>query len=131
MMTDPIADFLARIRNAHLAKQATVKVRSSKISRKLAEILQREGFIGGMEPLSGSDEHMLRLDLRYDFDSSPIIDGLKRVSKPGSRVYKSATELPVVRSGMGIAIVSTSKGIMTSDEAKKAKVGGEVMCSVW
>lgn len=131
-MTDPIADFLARIRNANLAKHATVKVRSSKVSRKLAEILQREGFIGGFELLAGADEHMLRLGLRYDdADSSPIIDGLKRISKPGLRVYRKACELPVVRNGMGIAIVSTSKGIMTGAEAKTAQVGGEVICSIW
>lgn len=131
MMTDPVADFLSRIRNAVSAKHAQVKVRSSKVSKALALILKQEGFIADCHELTGDDKYKMNVTLRYDFDGAPVISGLKRVSKPGLRVYKGASELPKVRNGNGLAIVSTPKGMMTADAAREHKHGGEVLCTVW
>lgn len=132
-MSDPIADMLTRLRNATRAGKETVDIPSSHIKENICAVLKREGFIEGYEltaPLN--DPHsMLRVTLRYGADRSSVIQGLRRVSRPSLRTYLRCTELRMVRSGMGIAIVSTSKGVMTSKQARAAKVGGEVLCEVW
>ncbi len=131
-MTDPIADFLARIRNGILARKATVDVPSSKTKRKLAELLRDEGYLLSVVE-SGSDapQGTLSLTLRWDANRRPAISGLRRVSRPGQRAYVPSDKLPKVRRGLGTAIISTSKGVMTDREARKQGVGGEVICEVW
>ena len=133
MMTDPIADFLSRIRNALMSGHESVVIPSSKMKLKIAELLKSEGYINDFHLDAPSDRagKRLTLDLKYDSDAAPIIEGIKRVSKPGLRVYKNAKDLPKVRGGLGMAVMSTSKGIMTDAAARKAHVGGEVVCYVW
>jgi small subunit ribosomal protein S8 len=131
MMTDPIGDFLARIRNTLMMKRPQVKVLRSKMAVSLAEILQREGFVAGFDAPTSVSEREFTIHLKYDASGAPLISDLKRVSKPGLRVYVGSGELPSVRGGQGIAVVSTSKGVMTSADAKEQKVGGEVLCYVW
>jgi small subunit ribosomal protein S8 len=131
MMTDPIGDFLARIRNTLMMKRPVVKVLRSKMAVNLAEIMQREGFVMGFDAPTDLSEREFTIHLKYDASGAPLISDLKRVSKPGLRVYVGSEKLPTVRGGQGIAIVSTSKGVMTSDDAKHKKVGGEVLCYVW
>ena len=131
MMTDPIADMLARIRNGLMIGREQVAVRSSKISFRIADILKQKGFIEDYAKEQSKDETSLVLKMKYDAQGAPVIEGLKRISKPGLRIYTSKSELPSVRGGLGIAIVSTSKGLMTCQEAKKLGVGGEVVCHVW
>jgi small subunit ribosomal protein S8 len=131
-MTDPIADFLARIRNGIMARKATIDVPVSKVKRKLAEILREEGYISAVTE-SGSDapQGTLSITLRWDANKKPAISGLRRVSKPGQRAYVPSDRLPRVRRGLGTAIISTSKGMMTDRDARKQGVGGEVVCEVW
>ena len=131
-MTDPIADFLARIRNGIMARKASVDMPASKMRRKLAEILRNEGYLSAVTE-SGDDtpQGILSVTLRWDTNRRPAISGLRRVSKPGQRAYVSADKLPKVRRGLGTAVVSTSKGMMTDREARKLGVGGEVVCEVW
>lgn len=126
-MTDPIADFLTRIRNAQLASQREVSVPYSKLKYALAQVLEREGWIAGLA--TADQKTSLKLVLKYD-EGQPIIRSLKRISKPGRRVYANRHELPTVLSGMGTAVVSTSKGLMTTREARQAKLGGEVLCEI-
>ena len=131
MNTDPIADMLARIRNAQLVRHSHLKMPISKIKLKIAEILKQEGYITGFLTEEGKHSSFLHLELKYRDLQNSAIQGLKRVSTPGRRVYKGATELPRVLGGMGIAIVSTSKGVMTDRAARKLNVGGEVLCEIW
>ncbi len=131
---DPIADMLTRIRNALMAGEQHVSVPSSKIKVEIARILKQEGFIEDYQLTRDEPQPFLRLKLKYvggRRERRPVITGLKRVSRPGRRVYAGKDEAPWVLSGMGIAIVSTSKGIMTSEEARRRGIGGEVICHVW
>lgn len=131
-MTDPIADFLARIRNGILARKATVDMPISKMKRKLAELLRDEGYLASVtESASDGPQGTLSLTLRWDANRKPAIQGLRRVSKPGQRAYVPSDRLPRVRRGLGTAIISTSKGMMTDREARKLGVGGEVVCEIW
>ena len=131
-MTDPIADFLARIRNGIMARKATVDVPASTMKLKLAEILRDEGYLSSVtESGNDSPQGTISVTLRWDANRRPAISGLRRVSKPGQRAYVSADKLPKVRRGLGTAVVSTSKGMMTDREARKLGVGGEVICEVW
>ncbi len=129
MMTDPIADLLTRIRNAHHAEKIALTMPGSKIKSAIAKVLQDEGYIEGYEASEEDGKPSLTIKLKY-YEGSPVIEELNRVSKPGLRVYKNADELPKVNGGLGIAIISTSKGIMTDRAARTAGVGGEVLCNV-
>ena len=131
MMTDPIADFLTRIRNATMAYRRHVEVPGSRLKRRLAEILKEEGFIEDFSWTDDGKQGILHLTLKYDDVGQPVIEGLERVSKPGRRKYVGAEELPRVRSGLGVVIVSTSRGVLTGREAREQHVGGEVLCTVW
>jgi len=129
--TDPIADMLTRIRNGLTVRKAFVLVPSSKIKVAIAQILLEEGFIQGYEVTNERPQPNIRVWLKYDEKRKPVMAGLKRVSRPGRRVYKGKRELPWVLSGLGIAIVSTPKGVMTGREARRLAWGGEVLCYVW
>jgi len=130
-MTDPIADMLTRIRNALKVQHEHVDIPGSKMKLRIAEILKEEGYINNFQVISEGPKRTIRIFLKYDEKGRPVIEGLKRVSKPGRRVYAGYREIPKVLNGYGINIVSTSKGIMTDKEARKKKVGGEIICSVW
>ncbi len=130
-ITDPIADMLTRIRNANSAKHQTVDVPVSKMKTAIAEILKEEGYIKGYEIVDDGKQGMIRITLKYGANKEKVISGIERVSKPGLRVYAGADELPRVLKGLGIAIVSTSKGIMTDKNARKLHTGGEVLAFVW
>jgi small subunit ribosomal protein S8 len=129
--TDPIADLLTRVRNGLIVHKAFVLVPSSKIKVAIAQILLEEGFIQGYEVTNERPQPNLRVWLKYDKKRQPIVTGLRRVSRPGRRVYKGKRDLPWVLSGLGIAIVSTPKGVMTGREARRLGMGGEVLCYVW
>ena len=129
-MTDPIADMLTRIRNALTVRKETVEIPASKMKKEIARILLEEGYVSGVEFVEDEHNGKLVLTLKYA-DGRSVIGGLKRVSKPGLRTYSGAQEMPKVLGGFGIAIVSTNQGIMTDKQAKKANVGGEVLCYVW
>ena len=129
-ITDPIADMLTRIRNAGIAKHATVDVPDSKMKKAIAEILLEEGYIKNFQIISDNQQGVIRITLKYN-GTEKAIAGLRRVSKPGLRVYAGADELPRVLRGLGIAIISTSKGVMTDKKAREAHVGGEVLAFVW
>lgn len=129
--TDPIADMLTRIRNANRAKHKTVDVPASKMKTAIAEILFREGYIKSFEVISNENQGIIRITLKYDEKGTRVIDGIKRISKPGLRVYAGKEELPKVLNGLGIAIISTSKGLKTDKEAREAGMGGEVLAYVW
>jgi small subunit ribosomal protein S8 len=132
-MTDPIADFLARIRNGIRARKQLVECPRSNIKLRLAEILRDEGFVQGVTASEDNKQGMLKLILRYDgrTGSGSAITGMRRVSRPGQRTYVPAKQVPRVRNGLGIAILSTSQGVMTDKEARTKGVGGEVLCEVW
>lgn len=130
-MTDPIADFLTRIRNANTMRQEVVEVPASRIKRAMADILTKEGFIRGYEYIEDNKQGILKLYLKYGPNREKVISGLKRISKPGRRVYVGKDELPRVLGGMGIAVISTPRGIMTDKQARKEGLGGEVICYVW
>jgi small subunit ribosomal protein S8 len=130
-MTDPIADYLTRIRNAVQVGKDRCDVPASKVKLELSKIFQEEGFIRTFKVLEEGAQGTLRLYLRYAADGEPAIHGLERVSRPGLRVYRAVGELPLVRGGIGVAVVSTSKGLMTDARAREARLGGEVMCRVW
>lgn len=131
-MTDPIADFLARIRNGIMARKAAVDMPASKMKVKLAELLRDEGYLTSVtESASEGPQGILSVTLRWDTNRKPAIQGLRRVSKPGQRAYVPSDKLPRVRRGLGTAIISTSKGMMTDREARKLGVGGEVVCEIW
>jgi small subunit ribosomal protein S8 len=133
MMTDPIADMLTRVRNANTAMHDQVKMPSSKQKVALAEVLQREGYIVGYEvaPSPKGVGEVLTIQMKYSPDRDRTISGIKRVSTPGLRVYRKATSVPRVLGGLGVAVLSTSEGLMTDREARRRKVGGEVLCYVW
>ena len=130
-ITDPIADMLTRIRNANTAKHETVDVPASNMKKAIAEILNEEGYIKGYQVIEDGKQGVIRITLKYGQNKEKVISGLKRVSKPGLRIYAGAEELPRVLKGLGIAIVSTSKGIMTDKNARANQVGGEVLAFVW
>ena len=130
-ITDPIADMLTRIRNAGMARHDSVDVPASKMKTAIAEVLLKEGYIKAFQIIDDGTQGVIRITLKYLPGKEKAISGLKRVSKPGLRVYAGADEMPWVLKGLGIAIVSTSKGIMTDKEARKAHVGGEVLAFVW
>ena len=130
-ITDPIADMLTRIRNANNAKHDTVDVPASNMKKAIAQILLDEGYIKNFQTINDGTQGVIRITLKYNAGKEKVISGLKRVSKPGLRVYAGAEELPKVLRGLGIAIVSTSKGVMTDKKAREAHVGGEVLAFVW
>ena len=130
-ITDPIADMLTRIRNANSAKHDTVDVPASNMKKAIAEILLAEGYIKNYQIVDDGTQGIIRIALKYNAGKEKVIQGLRRVSKPGLRVYAGADELPKVLKGLGIAIISTSKGIMTDKKAREAHVGGEVLAFVW
>ena len=129
--TDPIADMLTRIRNANSSKHKTVDVPASNMKKAIATILFEEGYIKAFEEIKDDTQGIIRITLKYDEKGARVIDGLKRISKPGLRVYASKDELPQVLNGLGIALISTSKGIKTDKEARKEGLGGEVLAYVW
>ena len=129
--TDPIADMLTRIRNANSSKHKTVDIPSSNMKKAIATILFNEGYIAAFEEIDDSHQGIIRITLKYDEKGARVIDGLRRISKPGLRVYASKEDLPQVLNGLGIAIISTSKGLKTDKEARQLGVGGEVLAYVW
>jgi len=130
-MTDPLADMLTRIRNAGMVKFETVEMPLSKVKTGVAAILKKEGFINDFQVLDTDTQGVLRIEMKYDQNNERIITNLKRVSKPGRRIYVKHDQIPKVMSGLGIAIISTSKGIFTDKEARAMKIGGELLCEVW
>ena len=130
-ITDPIADMLTRIRNANQNKFKTVDVPASKMKKAIAEILFEEGYIKSFEEIKDETQGIIRITLKYDEKGNRVIDGLKRISKPGLRIYANKDELPRVLNGLGIALISTSKGIMTDKKARELGIGGEVLAYIW
>ncbi|OUN00806.1 MAG: 30S ribosomal protein S8 [Firmicutes bacterium ZCTH02-B6] len=131
VMTDPIADMLARIRNANLVYHESVDIPASNLKKELARILKQEGYIRDYRVIDDGRQAIVRIYLKYGANKQRVISGLKRISKPGRRVYASRDEIPRVLGGLGVAVLSTSQGIMTDKEARKLGVGGEVICYVW
>ena len=131
MVTDPIADMLTRIRNANQLKYKEVEVPASNIKVEIAKILKEQGFIANYTVENGTPSNVIKLELKYGQNKERVITGLKRISKPGLRVYANASELPRVLNGLGIAIISTSKGLMIDKEARKENLGGEVLAYIW
>lgn len=131
VMTDPIADFLTRIRNANMVKHAMLEVPASRIKKDIATILKNEGFIKGFEVIEDDKQGVIRVFLKYGQNNERVITGLKRISKPGLRVYAKTNEVPKVLNGLGIAILSTSEGVITDKVARQKNVGGEVLAYVW
>lgn len=129
--TDPIADMLTRIRNANSQKHKTVDIPASNMKRAIADILFKEGYIAAFEEINDNSQGVIRITLKYGENGSRVIDGLRRISKPGLRVYAAKDELPQVLNGLGIALISTSKGIKTDKEARKEGLGGEVLAYIW
>ena len=130
-MTDPIADFLTRIRNANMAKHNSVEVPASKMKRSIAKILKNEGFIRDFEYIKDNKQGILKIYLKYGKHHERVISGLKRISKPGLRSYVKSADVPKVLNGLGIAIISTSEGVITDKEARAKKIGGEVLAYIW
>jgi small subunit ribosomal protein S8 len=130
-MTDPIADMLTRIRNANMVRHEKLELPASNIKKEIAEILKREGFIRDVEYVEDDKQGIIRIFLKYGQNNERVITGLKRISKPGLRVYAKTDEVPKVLNGLGIALVSTSQGLLTDKEARAKKVGGEVLAYVW
>lgn len=131
VMTDPIADYLTRIRNANMAKHDSVEIPASNIKKSISEILKREGFIRDYEVADDNKQGVIKVFLKYGPNGERVISGLKRISKPGLRNYVSAEDLPKVLNGLGIAVVSTSAGVITDKEARQKNVGGEVIAYIW
>ena len=130
-ISDPIADMLTRVRNASRARHTEVVVPASRTKREIARILKEEGFIADVQEERAGPSQMLRIELKYVDGKVPVVSGLKRISKPGLRVYAQKTDIPRVLGGLGVVIVSTSKGIMTGSQAKQAQLGGEILAYVW
>jgi small subunit ribosomal protein S8 len=130
-MTDPIADMLTRIRNANTVGHTTVDLPASKMKKSIAEILRDEGYIKGYDVIEDGKQGIIRIQMKYGADKERVISGIKRISKPGLKVYAKRGEVPKVLGGLGIAIVSTSQGIVSDKEARKLGVGGEVICYIW
>jgi small subunit ribosomal protein S8 len=131
VMTDPIADLLTRIRNANMVRHEKIEVPASNIKKQIAEILKREGFVRDLEYIEDNKQGIIRIFLKYGSNNERVITGLKRISKPGLRVYAKNNEVPRVLNGLGIAIVSTSQGVLTDKEARQKQAGGEVLAYVW
>jgi small subunit ribosomal protein S8 len=131
MMTDPIADMLTRIRNSILIKAEKVDIPASRLKVEIAKIMKEEGFIKSYKIIKDKKQGVLRVTLKYTQDNRPIVEGLKRISKPGRRVYVGKEEVPSVVGGMGIAVVTTPKGILTDKACRREGVGGEVLCYIW
>ena len=131
MMTDPIADMLTRVRNANMVRHKTVEIPASNVKRAMAFIMKQEGFIKDFEFIKDQKQGRLRLHLKYGPNQERIISGLKRISKPGLRVYVKKDELPKVLGGLGIAVISTSQGLMSDRQARETGAGGEVLCYIW
>ncbi len=130
-ITDPVADLLTRVRNASSAKHDTVDIPSSNLKKNIAQIMVDEGYVKSMEIIEDNKQGVIRLTLKYRETGTPVLTGLRRVSKPGLRIYSGALEMPKVMKGLGTAIVSTSKGVMTDKAARKENVGGEVLAFIW
>ncbi len=130
-ITDPVADLLTRVRNASSAKHPSVDIPASNLKKNISQILVDEGYVKSMEVLEDSKQGVIRLTLKYHDGGQPVLSGLRRISKPGLRIYSGAEEMPKVMRGLGTAIVSTSKGVMTDKAARKENVGGEVLAFVW
>ena len=130
-ITDPIADLLTRIRNASTAKHPSVDIPASKLKKAIVDILVNEGYVKGVQVISDDKQGVLRVTLKYTETGAPVITGLRRVSKPGLRIYTNCEEMPKVMKGLGTAIISTSKGVMTDKQARTDNVGGEVLAFVW
>jgi small subunit ribosomal protein S8 len=130
-MTDPIADMLTRIRNANMVRHEKLEVPASNLKKEIAEILKREGFVRDVEYVEDNKQGIIRIFLKYGRDNERVITGLKRISKPGLRVYAKTDEVPKVLNGLGIALVSTSQGLLTDKEARAKKVGGEILAYIW
>lgn len=130
-MTDPIADMLSRIRNGLVAGHDSIKMPASKLKREIARILQQEGYIADFEMIEDAYQGILKIKLKYTDDGEPIIHGIERISRPGRRVYRGKAEIPQVLDGLGVSIVSTSRGVLSGTEASRTGVGGEVLCQVW
>lgn len=131
VMTDPIADFLTRVRNANSARHTTVEIPASKLKKDLATILKNEGFVKNVEFINDDKQGIIRIFMKYGQNNERVISGLKRISKPGLRVYVNADEMPKVLNGLGVALVSTSDGVCTDKVARAKHVGGEVLAYVW
>ncbi len=131
MMTDPIADMLTRVRNGNSAKHSSVDIPASNMKKEISQILLDEGFIKGFDVIEDGKQGIIRMELKYGPNEEKVISGLKKISKPGLRVYAKGNEIPKVLGGLGIAILSTSKGVIVDREARKENVGGEVICYVW
>ena len=130
-VTDPIADALTILRNASFAKKPVAEIRNSKIVEEILKIFKKESFISNYKLLKDTKQGILRVYLTYDKDGTPAVLGIKRISKPGLRIYKKSDALPKVYGGLGVAVISTSKGMMTDNEAREGKMGGEVICYTW
>lgn len=130
-MSDPLADLLTRIRNAGMVKHESVEMPLSKLKAGVAAILKREGFIEDFQVVKDQVQGVLRIEMKYDNRREPVINGLRRISKPGRRLYVKHDQIPKVMSGLGVSIISTSKGIITDREAREQRIGGELLCEVW
>lgn len=130
-MTDPVADMLTRIRNANMVKLQKVDIPSSNLKVNIANVLKQEGFIKNYKVISDNLQGVLRIYLKYIDEKDSVINEIKRVSKPGGRVYTKSEDIPVIKNGLGVAILSTSKGIITDNAARQAGVGGELICTIW
>lgn len=130
-MTDPIADMLTRIRNANTVGHATVEIPASKMKKSIAGILTEEGYIKGFDVIDNGNQGTIKIQMKYGADKERVISGIKKISKPGLKVYAKADEVPRVLGGLGIAIISTSNGVISDKEARRLSVGGEVICYVW
>jgi len=130
-MTDPVADYLTRIRNGQARLKKFVDIPCSNLKKRISYILKEEHFLRDFIEIKDGKQNMLRVFLQYDYDKNPVIHGIKRISKPGCRVYVSSDNLPRVLNGLGVSILTTSKGVVSNKKAKKLSVGGEVLCHVW
>ena len=130
-MTDPVSDMLTRIRNATTVRHDRTDIPASKTKLEIAKILKQEGYIRTFKTLEEGPQGLIRVYLKYAEDGEPVIHGLQRVSKPGRRVYRGADYLPRVRNGLGVAVVSTNRGVLTDEQARSLRVGGEVLCEIW
>lgn len=131
VMTDPIADMLTRIRNANMVRHEKLEIPASKLKKEIAEILKREGFVRDVEYIEDNKQGIIRIFLKYGSNNERVITGIKRISKPGLRVYAKANEVPRVLNGLGVAIVSTSSGVLTDKDARAKQIGGEILAYVW
>ena len=130
-MTDPVSDLLTRIRNATSVRHDRMDIPASKMKLEIAKILKQEGYIRTFKMIEEGPQGIIRIYLKYADDGEPVIHGLRRVSKPGRRVYRGVGELPKVRNGLGVAVISTNRGVVTDEQARGLQVGGEVLCEIW